>query len=39
MKRKESNVIMLSNLCWFMYGAMCGVILMCILSVGSDDDE
>ena len=30
---------MLSNLGWFMFGAMCGFILMCILSAGGDDDE
>ena len=30
---------MLSNLGWFMFGAVCGFILMCILSAGGDDDE
>ena len=30
---------MLSNLGWFMFGAVCGFVLMCILSAGGDDNE
>jgi hypothetical protein len=30
---------MLSNLGWFMFGTICGFILMCIVSAGDDDDE
>ena len=30
---------MLSNLGWFAFGAICGFILMCILSAGGDDNE
>ena len=30
---------MLNNLGWFMFGAICGFILMCMLSAGGDDNE
>lgn len=30
---------MLSNLGWFMFGAMCGFILACLMTAGGDDDE
>lgn len=39
MERKESNVIMLSSLGWFMAGALCGYVLACLMAAGGDDDE
>ena len=30
---------MLSNLGWFMFGAICGFVLISILSAGDDDDK
>lgn len=39
MKRKESNVIMLSHFGWFMFGTICGYVLACLMAAGGDDDE
>ena len=30
---------MLSNLGWFMFGAICGYVLACLMAAGGDDDE
>lgn len=30
---------MLSYFGWFMFGALCGYVLACLMAAGSDDDE
>lgn len=30
---------MLSHFGWFIFGAICGYVLACLMAVGGDDDE
>ena len=30
---------MLSHFSWFMFGAICGYVLACLMAAGGDDDE
>lgn len=30
---------MLSHFGWFMFGAICGYVLACLIAAGGDDDE
>jgi hypothetical protein len=30
---------MLSHFGWFMFGAICGYVLACLMAAGGDDDE
>lgn len=30
---------MLSYFSWFMFGAICGYVLACLMAAGGDDDE